>query len=681
MPEERTSISRVLSQQVLREVNETLWRDQDSARLSIGEVVRLTGASYAQLRYWEKLGLIRPQRGPNGRPAREYTLQDLRRALWLARFLSHNGGTPKRVKEMLEAGSPSGDSLLKASLSSVWYGPAVSFSIEDHINRASEAPLFHFLAPRVAKACLSLICGGLYPDTGFAMAMRRPNGSLPVDTSCLDSSLRHERTSLNESLVSLGKSMLCFHNDQGLVSLLTQRILYLADPTSIPYTEIHCGHVGQIVVIGVDKHDLGETTHCDKDNDRHQALERLLAFLLELMQKQEEIGHTSPVSSVHSGSGVSTELRLNGLADAAVRLGEGRWSFCCILAASRRDIPIWNKARLQVIGYSKRCPHGRDVRLEPREGISSLAYELGQVVYVPDVAQEPHLIARHSAEKNVQSAIAVPAVYAGRCMGVLYVASEQKRAFDRSDEIVLSLLGLAVAQVLTIGAATIEFNNMIEHAATHPRVGNPMFAMFNTKREFKTALLTKIKEAREETADKPSWLLAVDINGSRELCAKDGTREEWILNHCWQRVGQTTLRMLEQSPAARSLREGTKGNLRLYRTGVDRYVVILENVPEQWVLQFGALLKQEINSTPIELQANSHVYKVPVSVRVAMWRGTIEFLRHLALTGESKAAERVVQLLEETLEYARDHGSVAFRNNGENPEARSTAVKSGDSLG
>jgi DNA-binding transcriptional MerR regulator len=663
MPNKRIPIDRLLDQDVLQEVDELVLQILDAIKVNIGEMERLTGASVAQLRYWEKQDLIEPEREKGKRPVREYTLTDLRRILWLTRFFSSNGWTPKKVKQMFKA-EPLSTHLLDAALDPAWYGPVVSLAVplssRGYTEQVSQLSLFNFLAPRVAKACLSLICGGLRTNTGFAMTIPCLGNDFPDGLDDLPKNL-------NGELLSLGKGLLCFHDAHGLTSLLIRNVLYLDDANNFEYALIDSERVGKVVVIGVDPAELGEAVCSDKSDYRYRALERMLAFLLRQVRRQEEAGHISPVYSIHSGSAVSVDQRLDDLANVAVELGEEQWDFCCVLAPSHRST-LWDRADLEIVGRSKKCPHSRDVRLERREGISGLAFALEQIVSVPDISQEPHLIARYSAEKEIQSAIAVPASYAGKCQGVVYVASKHKNAFDKEDEAVLALLGLAVAQVLTTNTAVRQFDDMIGHIVEHPKISDPSFSSFKTKDDFKADLITKIRNAQNEATERALWLLAVDINDSRRLRTdEDGTREEWLLKTCWQRVGTTFARSLSQFPAIRDLPNGAEGKPVLYRTKVDQYVATLENVSQQWPWEFGPVLAKTIGNTSVDVTANRERHRINMTVRTAVWRGSTDFVRALAKAGEMQAVEKLIELLEETLEYSREHGLVAFRNESDAP--------------
>jgi DNA-binding transcriptional MerR regulator len=645
----------LMNQRVLHEVDELIRRHESNIKVSIGEVKDLTGATYTQLRYWEKLGLLSPQRGPESRPIRQYTLHDLKRALWLARYFSSNGGTPKKALDMLRQETP-GDLFLSKLLESTSYGPTVSFSIEEHIRRASQFPLFHFLAPRVAKACLSLICGGLKPNTGFAVSMEQPNND------------DDKEKDLNTALMLLGKSLLCFYDERGLTSLMVKDVLYWADSKMSEYAEESFGRIGPAVIIGVGKQGLGEIV---RQRDHHyQAFERMLVFLVDMVRAQEKVDHLSHVYAVHSGSELGVENRLDALANTAVALGASdHWLFCCILAPDSRDA-IWDEVRLRVVGYSEKSPHDRDVVLGYREGVSSRAYRDGQMVYVRDISQELGRIAKHSAERNVQSAIAVPVFYGKRCKGVMYLASDRKGAFDDpSSEIILALLALAVAQVLVTSSAASGFDDMIEQAVKHPRVSDPKFANFGTRDDFKAAVIKKIRETQNESTSPTIWVLAADINQSRRIRLKDGTREEWAVRQCWQYVGEKMLWLLRQSPLI-----SNSHDCDLYRTKVDQYVTILEDIQSDLAREFTSALQKTLNTLPEDLECESDRDGIDdnqlneLNVRVALWKGSRGFLlNRINMGGKVHAIETLIRLIEETLEHARRHGLVAFRNENEPP--------------
>ena len=118
----------------------------------------------------------------------------------------------------------------------------------------------------------------------------------------------------------------------------------------------------------------------------------------------------------------------------------------------------------------------------------------GVIAYVPDISQEPHRIARHAAEKDVQSSIAVPVAHGGRCVGMMYLASERKDDFGRSDEIILSMLASAVAQVLTVGAAAMDFDDMIGHVAACPRVAERDCQLYRAKVDQYVAILEDVSD-------------------------------------------------------------------------------------------------------------------------------------------------------------------------------------------
>jgi DNA-binding transcriptional MerR regulator len=651
MSQRKGTITELLDDQILREVNEVLREKQGEVRVSIGEVTRLAEVTKAQLRYWEDLKLILPKRGPEGRPIREYTAQGFRRALWLAKIFSRNGASPKQVKELFEE-DVSNSLLLDEALAPIWYGPTVSFPIEERLSRVSKSPLFHFLAPRVAKVCLSMIFDGLFPNIGLAISLA------PSDIGSHDS-VEESPENLNRALVSLGHSVLCYHDDQGLTSLLTDNILYSTTPNRFLFHEKFCferyenqHQVIRAVVFGDKKRDLGNVVHCDNSDPRRQAIVRLIEFLLGLVRNQIENEHISRVYSVHSGSRVAPDIRLNDLANLAVQLGGKRWSFCCILAPWGKSF-IWDRQQLEIVGYSEHSPHQLGVRLEHREGISSLAYELGQIVTVPDVTSEPDLIARSHEEEGVLSAIAVPAIHAGRCLGAIYIASEkEKESFNSCDEILLAFLGLAVGQVLAARAASMEFEDLIGHITANPRVSEPGFRGFETRQDFKEALVSKVLEAWHTPSDRMIYLLAVDINKSREIILEDGTRDEWVVKECWRLVGIKASRILKCP---------------LYRISEDRYVAILENVAEQEVCALGRSLLRHINGTDIELGTNSSLLKVKkFRVRVAAWRGTYKFLKELALPGEMQAVDALIGLIKGTLDHAKGI-DLAFRNEDNEP--------------
>jgi DNA-binding transcriptional MerR regulator len=576
----------LLDTDALKTLDERIREAYDQLVLNIGGIANLTEASVTQLRYWEKQELIGPQEAENGKN-REYSLADLKKLMWITQVLfSESAIKPADIARIFRE-APEFQDLLNAILAYRPPGPMVAMPIEKNLEAIVQDSFYQFLCPALAEVILVLLWKRLEPHTGFIIPIAREKEIPPSKGS-----------DVNAALQSIGESVLGFADQDATVHFWMQDPIYFQKPDDYLLRRIEmASDVFQwpVYLVWRQEHTPPfDAALSEMDTDRAAVLARLFNLVLQLTEERKRVGFSSGKYLAHTTPTSLVLSYLGALADKIAGLGrrDKPWGFCCLLAPTNPGDPR-HQHTLAIIAQSKTSPHSLGTILEPREGVSSFAYKTGQIVNVESAEQEPR-IARREAEESTKSAMAVPISCGDDSDAVLYVASDHPQAFTQSDELMLTLLGHAVAAKPLLNA--LKRHQMcadrLRSIATikHPYTMDPRFRCFKTNDQFVKTIEERVQGMLENASEKGFALLAVDVDKSNDIW--DAHRDEALLKDAWQWVGKAAQHAIESD---------LKSQVELYRIHTDRYAAIIDTDADRRILDLARWLHRSLQLGPVHV--------------------------------------------------------------------------------
>ena len=149
---------------------------------------------------------------------------------------------------------------------------------------------------------------------------------------------------------------------------------------------------------------------------------------------------------------------LVGLANMVVQLGgktadgKDKWCFCFILLPEDATLPLQQRT-LVLRAQSTNSPYVVGKTVAPKDTSLNLkAFQSGSVIYRPEISPEDTNIAYHNKEEPIGSSIAIPVVGEdGLSIAVIYIASDDPKAFSEDDQQLLSIIGKMIEELCKRG--------------------------------------------------------------------------------------------------------------------------------------------------------------------------------------------------------------------------------------
>ncbi len=275
-----------------------------------------------------------------------------------------------------------------------------------------------------------------------------------------------------------------------------------------------------------------------------------------------------------------TDALLDRMMNAIVELGgeehgNSRWKFCNLFLPQEPSLPMHQRT-IRVRAHSSHSPARLSsiVLTAKQPGLTSRAYQSGQVIYRPHVTPKDTLLSYPDIEESTRSAIAIPLGSAdGMVAGAIYIASEGTNAFAPEDQRALRLLTKMLEELLATYQARLFVSGRLSNVIAKPRVVDLSFSEFLSEEDFIDefeSLLNDIlrQDDAAQLEGKEISFIVLNIDKQTPLAIKYGDRAARNLSHEVGMKLQGQLR-LQSNPEFR----------KVYHVGFDQYYLKLPGMP------------------------------------------------------------------------------------------------------
>lgn len=552
-----------------RRVHHNIQRGRNEVTVSIGGASRLFGFSESQLRDWEKMGLIKPIRPKEGTESkqitgqRRYSFVELDKLAIIRELLDEAhltpGAIPSNIDEIWFALASPLHATSRIFEDEAAYQTSSAISqpqADDHINKRimidyRDLLNWRFYATRVLWLSLQLV----YEDVpGFYAGLVLPAHDYNPDDASRDPA---NLQAVGEALIGwLGqtRSFFTFLTSSPVFEYPSD---YIVQPLCPPELRMRLPHSPAHRTLIVVQRD--EAKHIRRSEKAVRTVLRLLEPLYEEQQNWHHYMGEGMQDQIAPGMDFTPKLTdaiLTGLANMTIRLGgktfdgQNRWQDCCIFLPNNMLLPLQQRS-LIVRAKSKNARHIVGVTsAAPERHVTSLslrAYQSSHIIYRPELAREDILALHREIEGPIQSNIAVPiGGETGYPLGVLYVTSYDRDAFDEEDQRILRVIAKIIEELLQLYNIRQHISETVADLLEDPGVIDPLFKDFASENDFIRDLaevLTTIKDhvERRQELTTPTELdgsvkeisfIAIDIDSNvQELIANSyGDRTLYHLN-------------------------------------------------------------------------------------------------------------------------------------------------------
>jgi GGDEF domain-containing protein len=678
-----------------KDVQERILRSIEEARskatVTISRAAKLFDFSESQLREWEKRGLLSTERqalSPEARGHRQYSPAELEKLAIIRELITNKyqpSDIPTDVDEIWRSLSHAdGQYPLKARDGEGSYtGEADSMHIDQRILHIRDGAFWRFYVSHGLRLSLMLICEDI--------TVKRAGLILPLHQEKIFASAPNSLENVSEVLIKdigeVGESLVGWlGQSRSFYTFLTHKPSF-EYPTDFRILQLKtkeeaapCDNT--LVVLPRE-----DATLVTLSEPVVKIVRRLLTPLYDKNLNWQEylgVGMRDILDSLidfNSNTGLVDTI-LTGLAEAVVRLGNGKWRFCCILVPNNPQLPLQQRS-LVIRAKSKGAPADYKVGttlVSPEETILSIslrAFQGARTINRHRVTEKDTSIANHELEEPIDSAIAVPVGGEdGLPVAVLYVVSAEADAFSREDERVLRMIARMVEELLlsygTRRQVTEKFANLIKN----PSVADPFFGVFASENDFERdveALLASIQKKQVEpiakneiekqyATEEALSFIAIDIDNQTSLTNKYGDRLTKNLSRVIGEKIQTQLATLFTKPT------------KLYHIYGDRFYLHLNGISLKEARQKAELLKLALNGSyqldalrpSIKSSSKSMLVSVDdVTVRLGVSSYTYAKIQDILSRYPSEIAlaaptAEIARALDEMLKLGQDKGGDAL---------------------
>ena len=660
-------------------------KGRNEATVTISQAAELFSITENKLRDWEEYGLLNPlsPSGPKGR--RLYTPAELDKLAI--------------IRELIDAGFSASD--IPPDISKQWHElrmsreianlpehldfsiPTLEHSINQRISQARSSLFWRYFVSRALRLSLMLICEDI-PDVLAGLV-------LPLVPEIDVSTILHV-----EDIPLVGESLV------GWLSQCRSSYTFLTPKPSFQYSSdfrLERLQAGRGTVSGT-QGAQGSLPQVSEDRtliiiQREAKALTLTSPLVETIQRLlQPLYHDVALTRACFGPGMgdvlspatnleskahSEDVILNGLANMVIQLGgqtptgTSRWHFCCIFTPNHTHIRLSLRQRSLVLrAQSDASPYaiGITTHIPQEPFISSCikAFQSGHNIYFYDIPiRDEYTKIRPNPEATIRSSISIPIEgNDGIAMGVLYVASEQKRAFPESDQRVLHMLGRMIKEVLETYQVRLQSACNLRTLIDRPSIVDTQFRDFLAEDDFiydLEELLLTVQTRTEFSPNEVVSFLAIDIDNHSNFANIYGDRVARDLSLA---VG---LRVHSQLRAFKD-----EAGYRLYHVGADRFSILLHKMPLDQARTKAELLKRALEGSyqvePYHTQSSQLLQNgyalnmVPISnltVRLGVASYPYQKLKEVLLRYPSETAvmevrKQIIGTLEEELAQGRRRG-------------------------
>jgi DNA-binding transcriptional MerR regulator/GGDEF domain-containing protein len=600
---------------VWSQVQRQLQGAMESLTTSIGQAARIVGMSEPQLRYWEGLGLLSPERATTSESSsrhpgqRRYGMTDLTRMVIIKQLLDQ-GHSLADISAFMQEGYSSIESLLERAGEETQQDAAWT---PERAERAEEGLFWRFFIPRLLYYVICLLAGSV--PTGNCTLY------LPVGAGT-QKAKRPGRIERPEDLPELGKSLLgTYTAGRPFMTYLshTNTLAKTLDrSTVISLASLAPGEpdTGAHLVVEQNLAELFALPQADEPQAlKRQAVKTALALLRQVQAEEPawrpyaERGSDFMVFKAVDPAFPSPrgDRLLVNLAEMVVKLGgkrkstaEDRWKFAVILLPADPLLPLQQR-NLVVRAQSARAPHivgATSLPPGPAPSISSRAFQSGHAIYRPQIEGEDPAIFLRKLEGDIHSAIALPIEGPrGQSIAVLYVVSDETEAFSRKeDQLMLRVIGKMIGELVTMYYVRQMMTENLAEMTQNPLIVDGFFSEFASENQFMQDVddLLKTLTLRYEKGLTHFSLIGVDIDDLSGFTEKYG---EQAAKNLVRSVGR---RIHQWMDSQRSKTE----ELKLYRIWADRFYLVMKDVSLETAGDYAEQLQKTLREHPYRIDAS-----------------------------------------------------------------------------
>ncbi len=609
-----------------RRIQQSIEAARANATVTTSGAARLLDLGEQQLRDWEKRGLISTMRptltGKQTQGHRQFSLDELDRLAVLKELTTVGKFTPGDIENISDTIAeiwqsvaemePEGSSTEQQQLATA----SELLPIDIRLKQSREQLFWRFYVSRVLHLMLLLI-GEDRPASRIALVLPLAPDAQNVPVSHID-----QLDWLGESLIGrLGESQ------------STQTLLVPVPSFEFPSDfRIH-----PLMVLDQDaareERPLDHTHILVRRDSKPltlsvEAVRLMRALLRPIYERAEQTRacfgpglHDEFVPAPHlNNSARYPDHILNGLADMIVALGgpwhvdqHPRWRFCCLLLPDDLSLPLQQRT-LVVRAQSQRSPHQVGLASVPpnMNSLSLHAYQSGQVCFRDRILPDDSVIAFHSIEGPIRSAIALPVgAENGEPVAVIYLVSAYEEAFSqKADRTLLRLLGKMVEETISTYQMRLQETAKLRSVLRRPDVVDEAVGMFFAENAFIAELESFLKKFRADHAQQQDGTLTVTSSAETRVEGEVTQPEPHIISIIGVDVDNLTRLALTYGDTAvrnlcREIGLRLKGELKstfakypgchFYRIYADCFYVLLKDMPYDQVLKKAVLLKKSLD--------------------------------------------------------------------------------------
>lgn len=525
------------SEEVQERVAKSMLEARSNATVTISRAAGLFGFSESQLREWEKRGLLKTERpalsedSKTSKGHRQFSPDELDK-LALIRELMDQGYSVSEIPPNIDViwEQLYADHLGRISSNDgyqIRFVPKLEHvPVDRRVDVAEEEYFWRFFVSQALRLTLLLICEEM---PGIIAGIFLPLGHKESESPIL---YPGDISKVGPSMVGwLGANQVFyafFESDPAFTYPTDFRIEDLRG-----WNKNNCP--APIIVIQRDSRTPAVT------EIQVSTIQRIIAFIYKHSHnwlpffgsgKRDWIEHVTNFGL----NPIVTDSLLDRMMNLIVELGgeepgSRRWKFCNLFLPQDQSLPMQQRTiRVRAHSFHSPAQLSSMVLTANEPDFIYRAYQNGQVIYRPKIASQDLISAYRELEETTRSSISIPLLgEEGLPTAVLYIASEEIKAFSVTDERVLRLIARMIEELLSTYQAYQQYRGRLADVITNPRLVDISFRDFLSENDFiddLEAILTEIhwrditsNEARETVS-----FVAIEIDNQSSLAAKYGDR-------------------------------------------------------------------------------------------------------------------------------------------------------------
>ncbi len=584
--------------EVQQRVQQNIDRVHNKAMVTIGQAARLFGFSESQLRDWEKIGLLRPERpaaSPDAKSdvkQRQYSFDELDKLAIIDELIHHAGLTPSFIPANI-------DELWNSIRNAETLSVAGTSSSEEAVSAQPEA--YRYITSRVNYIYQDEMFWRLYASHSLLLSINLLYEDIPGTYAglILPSKGLEYGVPESETLPRIGEALVGWLDQtRSFYTFLTPAPEFKF-PSDFSIRPLYGnresaqmdGSLSDPTLIALNR-DKVNNLHLDAETVN--VVHRLLAPIYEDRQYWSRYmgqGMKDLVQLSMDQTPRVPDAILTGLTNMVIRLGEklsddeSRWHHCCILLPDNTYSPLQQR-RLNVRVVSEGSSNLMNVVLQPLEHysttISVRAFRGNRVLYHEVVGREDTTDAFTQLEGSVGSCVAVPiGGEVSQPLGILYVASYHARDFSTEDLRLLRLMARMAEEILRSYDVRQRMSRKLSAVMKNPVNTDTLFDNFRSEDQLVRDIDKLLADLQEGIEQKQAGLrkedsvlaqevsfIAVELSDQSDY---DTKYDYLLLRNVYLRIGELInkhFRSLSSLPGYR----------RPYHIYGSRYYIFLPNV-------------------------------------------------------------------------------------------------------